>query len=71
MKKIKDLIIISDGIELEALILVSEAEIIGIDETIKIFKELAKSLKITKVSDLYLSLIKSNCTKITNYMLNK
>ena len=59
---------ISDDMELETPTIVAEAKTIDDDITMKAFEELAKSLNITEVSELYPLITMSNYTKIMNHM---
>ena len=68
VKKSEDLMMISDNMELETPTIAAEAETIDDNATMKAFEELAKTLNITEVSNLYPLFIKSNHTKIVNYM---
>ena len=65
--------VINDDMELETFTSTAskielDADIIDDHDTIKAFDELAKTLQITEVSDLYLLLIKTNHTKFVNYI---
>ena len=63
--------VINDDMELETPIPACDielgADIMDDDDTKKAFDDLAKSLEITEVSDLYPLLTKTNHTKIVNY----
>ena len=48
VKKSEDLMMISDDMELEALVLASKVKIMDNNITMKAFKELAKTLNITE-----------------------
>ena len=65
--------VISDNIELEISYPVApmnkvDADIIGNNETMKTFEELAKIPQIIEVSYLYLLLVKTNHTKFINHI---